>query len=57
VNLFQVKGKQLLHLGHFDLYYCIDNWYNNEKGYQKAIYEAWKIICYINEKSIPDFEI
>ena len=57
MNLFQVKGKQLLHLGHFDLYYCIDNWYNNEKGYQKAIYEAWKIICYINEKSIPDFEI
>lgn len=34
-----------------------DNWYKNENGYQKAIDEAWKIICYINEKSIPDFEI
>ena len=34
-----------------------DNWYKNENSYQKAISEAWKIICYINEKSIPDFEI
>ena len=34
-----------------------DNWYNNEKGYQRAKDEAWKIICYINENSIPDFEI
>ncbi|KAJ53745.1 uncharacterized SAM-binding protein YcdF (DUF218 family) [Clostridium tetanomorphum] len=34
-----------------------DNWYKNEKGYQRVIDEAWKIICYINEKSIPDFEI
>lgn len=33
------------------------NWYKSEKGYHKAIDEAWKIICYINEKSIPDFEI
>lgn len=34
-----------------------NNWYKNEKGYQRAKDEAWKIICYINEKSIPDFEI
>jgi len=34
-----------------------DNWYKNKNSYQKAISEAWKIICYINEKSIPDFEI
>lgn len=33
------------------------NWYKNEKGYQKVKDEAWKIICYVNEKSIPDFEI
>jgi uncharacterized SAM-binding protein YcdF (DUF218 family) len=34
-----------------------DNWYKNEKGYQRAKNEAWKVICYINEKSISDFEI
>ena len=34
-----------------------DTWYKSEKGYQRAKDEAWKIICYINEKSIPDFEI
>lgn len=33
------------------------NWYKSEKGYQRAKEEAWKIVCYINEKSIPDFEI
>lgn len=33
------------------------NWYKNEKGYQRAIEEAWKLVNYINEKSIPDFEI
>jgi uncharacterized SAM-binding protein YcdF (DUF218 family) len=33
------------------------NWYKNEKGYKKAIDEVWKIICYIRERSIPDFEI
>ncbi|OPJ60408.1 YdcF family protein [Clostridium oryzae] len=34
-----------------------DTWYKTEKGYQRVKEEAWKIICYINEKSIPDFEI
>jgi uncharacterized SAM-binding protein YcdF (DUF218 family) len=34
-----------------------DNWYKNEKGYHRAKDEAWKIVCYVNEKSIPDFEI
>ncbi|MDP4153334.1 MAG: YdcF family protein [Bacillota bacterium] len=34
-----------------------DNWYKNEKGYKRATEEAWKIVCYIREKSIPDFEI
>ncbi len=34
-----------------------DNWYKTEGGYQRAIDEAWKIICYVNEKSIPDFVI
>ena len=34
-----------------------DNWHKNEEGYQKEINEAWKIICYVREKSIPDFGI
>lgn len=34
-----------------------DNWYKSEQGYKKARDEAWKIICYVNEKSIPDFDI
>ena len=34
-----------------------DNWFKNEKGYQRVMGEAWKIICYVNEKSISDFEI
>lgn len=34
-----------------------DNWYKTESGYQRAIDEAWKIICYVNENSIPDFAI
>jgi uncharacterized SAM-binding protein YcdF (DUF218 family) len=34
-----------------------DNWYLNEKGYQRAKAEVWKIICYINEQSIEDFEV
>ena len=34
-----------------------DSWYKNEKGCQRAKDEAWKIVCYINEKSIPDFDI
>jgi len=24
-----------------------DNWHKNEEGYQTAINEAWKIICYV----------
>jgi vancomycin permeability regulator SanA len=34
-----------------------DNWWLSESGYKRAKEEAWKIICYINEKTIPDFEI
>lgn len=34
-----------------------ENWYTNEKGRNRAMEEAWKIICYINEGSIQDFEI
>jgi vancomycin permeability regulator SanA len=34
-----------------------DTWYQNEKGNQRAIDEACKIISYINENSIPDFTI
>ncbi len=36
---------------------CRDNWYKSETGCQRAKDEAWKIICYINEKSIDDLEI
>jgi len=28
-----------------------DNWYENEKGYQRAFEEAWKIVCYVNDKT------
>ncbi len=34
-----------------------DTWFQNENGYLRAKDEAWKIVCYINEKSIEDFEI
>ncbi len=36
---------------------CRDTWYRSETGCQRAKDEAWKIICYINEKSIDDLEI
>ncbi len=36
---------------------CRDTWYKSETGCQRAKDEAWKIVCYINEKSIADFEI
>jgi uncharacterized SAM-binding protein YcdF (DUF218 family) len=34
-----------------------ENWFKSEKGYQRAYDEVCKIISYINEKSISDFEI
>jgi uncharacterized SAM-binding protein YcdF (DUF218 family) len=34
-----------------------DNWWLTEAGRQRATDEVWKIICYINECSIPDFNI
>ncbi len=34
-----------------------DNWYLNDEGYKRAKLEAYKIICYIREGSIKDFEI
>lgn len=34
-----------------------NTWYKNENGHKKALEEVWKIICYINERSISDFEI
>lgn len=34
-----------------------NNWFTTEKGINRAMDEAWKIVCYINEGSIPDFEI
>lgn len=33
------------------------NWFQSEKGRARATEEVWKIICYINEGSITDFEI
>jgi hypothetical protein len=38
-------------------FYETENWFKSEKGYQRAYDEVCKIISYINEKSIPDFEI
>lgn len=34
-----------------------DNWFKNEKGIKRAKDEALKIVSYINEGAIPDFEI
>lgn len=34
-----------------------NNWYKSEKGFYNAKNEVLKIISYINEGSIPDFEI
>lgn len=34
-----------------------DNWFCTEEGITRARQEAWKIVCYINDGSIPDFEI
>ncbi|SHH32243.1 DUF218 domain-containing protein [Clostridium collagenovorans DSM 3089] len=34
-----------------------NNWFYTEEGIARASEEAWKIVCYINEGSIPDFEI
>lgn len=33
------------------------NWWLSEAGRKRAIDEAWKVICYIHEGAIPDFEI
>jgi hypothetical protein len=34
-----------------------DNWNLTEAGRKRALDEVWKIICYVNEGSIPDFVI
>ena len=34
-----------------------ENWWQSESGHDRAISEAWKIICYINEGTIQDFDI
>jgi uncharacterized SAM-binding protein YcdF (DUF218 family) len=34
-----------------------NNWWLSEEGCHRAKSEAWKVICYINEGTIPDFKI